>query len=185
MDLEQTYRDMVSSFSVVESPWTFDTSAGAELVIGTPVARVAVAGTMGAIWVRYHGAGKSTRLTYGGAGASLGVSLVPFPGNFSFSIPQMPSGGMVYKLPFAGKTLSLSELRGVFLLFELAADWGPGASGAVMFIGGNPVLASLVGPGLYVLAMLATSKACVRFGGMTANALPVNASASVYTGLIQ
>lgn len=177
---------MVSRFSAaVESPWTFDTSAGAELMVGTPIARVAVGGTMGAIWVKYRGGGQSTRLTYGGAGGSLGASLIPFPGNFSFSIPQMPSGGVVYKLPSAGKTLSLSEMRGVFLLFELAADWGPGASGAVMFIGGNQVLASVVGPGMYVLAMLATSKACVRFGGMTATAVPFNAAASVYTGLIQ
>jgi len=95
----------------------------------------------------------------------------------------MPSAGVVYKLPFAGKSHSQSELKGVFVTLELCADLGPGLSGAVMFIGGNPYLAAMAGP-LYLSALIATSNACVRFGGLTATLLPVNASASAYVGAI-
>jgi hypothetical protein len=183
MDVEQTLKDMVAALRVVESPWRFVTSGGATLSVGTPIARVSVAATMGALWVAF-GTANPIRLTYGGVGGSVGLSLVPFPGNFSFSIPAMPSAGVVYKLPFAGKSLSAGELKGQFLMFELAADWGPGASGALMFLGGNQTFASLVGPALYIPALIATSSACVRFGGMTATLIPVNASATVYTGII-
>jgi hypothetical protein len=183
MDVERKIRDLMSAVWVTKTPWEFVTSGGGELTVGTPVAKVSVAGTVGAIWIKYGGGGKPIRLTYGGLGGSVGLSLVPFPGNFSFSIPAMPSAGVIYKMPFAGKTLSQSEFKGGLVMMELCADLGPGASGAVMFVGGNPYLAAAAGP-LSLPALIATSNACVRFGGLTATLLPVNASATVYQGAI-
>ena len=183
MDMVQRAKDLLTALRVTKSPWEFVTSAGGELTVGTPIAKLSVAGTAGAIWVKNGSTGKTIRLTYGGAGGSVGLSLVPFPGNFSFSIPQMPSAGTIYKLPFAGKTLSESELKGGFIMTELCADLGPGLSGALMFLGGNPYLAAAAGP-LASVALIATANACVRFGGLTATLLPVNASATVYMGAI-
>jgi hypothetical protein len=182
MDIEQRFSDLLRAIRVTRTPWEFVTSGGGELTVGTPIARVSAAGTAGALWVKY-GSSKPIRLTYGGVGGSVGVSLVPFPANFSFSLPQMPNAGVIYKLPFAGKTLSESELKGLFVMIEICADWGAGLSGAVMFIGGSPQLASIAGP-LFVPALIASSNACVRFGGLTATWLPLNASTSVYVGAI-
>lgn len=182
MDVERKITDLLQAIKVTATPWEFVTSGGGELTVGTPIAKLSVAGTAGALWLKY-GKGKPIRFTYGGAGGSVGLSLVPFPGNFSFSIPAMPSAGVVYKLPFAGKSLSESELRGTFVMMELCADLGPGLSGAVMFIGGNPYLAAMAGP-LYIPALIASSNACVRFGGLTATLLPVNASVTAYIGAI-
>lgn len=181
MDVERKIKDLLSAVRVTTTPWEFVTSGGGELAIGTPVAKVSVAGTLGAIWIKYGKGGKPIRLTYGGLGGSIGLSLVPFPGNFSFSIPAMPSAGVIYKMPFAGKTLSESEFKGGLVMMELCGDLGPGLSGAVMFVGGNPYIAAAAGP-LTVPALIATSNACVRFGGLTASLLPVNVSTTVYVG---
>ena len=138
MGIEKTATDWLKAARVTETPWQFVTSAGGELAVGTPIARLSVAGVVGALWVKYGRDGTTQRLTYGGVGASAGFSLVPFPANFSFSIPAMPSAGVIYKLPFAGKALSFNELRGPFVMMQVGVDWGPGVSGSVMFIGGNP-----------------------------------------------
>jgi hypothetical protein len=66
--------------------------------------------------------------------------------NFSFSIPDMPSAGTVYKLPYAGKTLSLKELKGGFIMLQAGADAGAGRAKGVMFLGGDLQLAGLAGP---------------------------------------
>jgi len=182
MDVQRKISDLLRAITVTATPWEFVTSGGAELMVGTPIVRLSVAGTAGALWLKY-GTGRPIRFTSGGAGGSVGLTLVPFPGNFSFSIPAMPSAGVVYKLPFAGKSLSQSELKGTFVMMELCADLGPGLSGAVMFMGGNPYLAAMAGP-FFIPALIATSNACVRFGGLTATLLPVNASASAYVGAI-
>ena len=182
MKIKQALSRLARTLLVTKTPWEFVTCDGGELTVGTPIARVAVAGTMGAFWVR-EDSGAPIRLIYGGAGGAVGLSLIPFPGNFSFSIPAMPSVGTIYRLPRAGKGLSLNELKGTFLMMELSADWGPGVSGALMFLGGAPQLAVLAGP-FFVPALIATSKACVRFGGITATVLPVNAGATVYVGAI-
>jgi hypothetical protein len=99
----------------------------------------------------------------------------------------MPSAGRIYKLPFAGYTLGLKEMKGTFVMFELGADFGAGASAALMFLGGNAMIAGVAGAFLSVSqlpALLATSNACVRFGGMTATLLPANAGVAIYTGVI-
>ncbi|MHC1742351.1 MAG: hypothetical protein AB9873_04875 [Syntrophobacteraceae bacterium] len=171
---------------VVRSEWSFVTSAGGDLSIATPVVHVGVNATGGALWVQRDSESSPRSLKYGGVGGSVGLSLVPFPGNFSFSIPQMPSSGRIYRLPFAGSSLSLDELTGAFALIEVSGDVGPGGSGCVMFIGGSTVAAlSTVGPlgsMLEVALFLATCNACVCFGGMTATLIPVNASVNCYLG---
>jgi len=182
MELKQSIDSLVRNLVLTKTPWKFVTCDGGELTVGTPIARVSLAGTLGAFWVRKD-AGPPVRLLYGGAGGAVGLSLIPFPGNFSFSTPAMPSVGAIYRLPCGGKSLSLNELKGTFLMMELSADWGPGASGALMFLGGAPQLAVLAGP-FVIPAFIATSKACVRFGGITATVLPVNAGATVYVGAI-
>jgi hypothetical protein len=175
--------------TVRESPWEFVTSAGVEFSIGTPIAHVGLNGTTGAIWVKGRGNSATIRLTYAGAGGSVGLALIPFPGNFSFSIPQMPSSGKIYQLPFAGKTLSLNELKGAFVLLGVAGDFGPGWGQSAMFLGGDIRIAIamsvVTSAAMQVPTLIATSNACVRFGGMVATALPANLGFSAYVGCLQ
>jgi hypothetical protein len=96
----------------------------------------------------------------------------------------MPSAGTIYKLPYAGKTLSVKELRGAFILLQVGLDAGAGRAKAVMFLGGDLQLAAMAGP-LFLQVLLVTSNACVRFGGMYASVLPFNAGATAYVGAIQ
>lgn len=188
MGFEERFRSALARLRPVESDWKFKTSAGGDLTISTPIARVGVNATGGALWVQRDSDANPTTLRYGGIGGSLGVSLVPTPVNFSFSIPQFPSTGVIYKLPFAGRTLSLNELKGNFVMMELSGDLGPGGSGAIMFLGGSQIASSLAGAvsagSMAIPALIATSNGAVMFGGMTATVIPVNASVIFYVGAI-
>lgn len=181
----KSYFDCIT---IKESNWKFETSAGGELSIGTPTVHVGVNVTGGALWLKDGEKGKPIKFGYGGAGGSFSFYLIPFPGNFSFSMPQMPSYGTVYQLPFAGKTLSKKELTGAFVLFSGAADAGVGWSESVMFLGGSPMIAGAFGAATsgvgYVAALLATSNACVRFHGMGVTVLPYNIGATAYVGVL-
>ncbi|MBS1797840.1 MAG: hypothetical protein JSS81_28730 [Acidobacteria bacterium] len=171
-----------------ESPWKFVTSGGGELSVGTPVAHVGINAGGGVLHVKRDSDPAPTVLHYGGLGGSVGLSLIPFVGNFSFSITAMPSAGRIYKLPLAGRTLSLDELRGPFVALEVGADAGPGVGGALMFIGGSMLAANVAGSmtsgSMTLVALMATAKACAAFGGMTATVLPFNASISALVGAI-
>jgi len=176
--------------AVEESNWQFVTSAGAELSIGTPIVHIGVNATGGALWLRDGAKGAMTRLTYGGAGVGASLSLIAFPANFSFSITDMPSSGKVYKLPWAGGKLSLSELKGTFVSFGAAADFGAGYGESVMFLGCKAIAATAVsvvpiaGNYLQLVALLSTANACVRFGGMSATVLPANLGVTAYMGTV-
>lgn len=186
--LETTLREVLSSgLKIFESDWSFVTSAGSALTVSTPIAKIGISAGGGALWVKNDSQQSPIRLEYGGIGGSAGLSLVPTPVNFSFSLPKMPSTGKIYKLPFAGFSLSLNEMKGGFLMFEIAGDFGPGLSGSAMFIGGNVAIATAVGmasPGgaLHIPALITTSKACVAFGGLTASLIPANVSVSIFAG---
>lgn len=169
-----------------QSPWKFVTSGGGNLTVGTPVAHVGVNAEGGVIHVQRDSDPAPTVLHYGGLGGSAGLSLVPFVGNFSFSITAMPSAGRIYKLPAAGRTLSLHELKGPFVAFEVGADAGPGVGGTLMFIGGSIIASTMAGAvtggAMSIPALVATSCACAAFGGMTATVLPFNASITALVG---
>ncbi|MBC7796582.1 MAG: hypothetical protein H7Z37_06900 [Pyrinomonadaceae bacterium] len=186
MSFESELQNVMSRLIIVESDWKFVTSAGGELTIGTPIVHVGVNATGGALWVKRDSDSSETCLRYGGIGGSVSLSLIPSPANFSFSIPQMPSAGRIYKLPFAGRTLSRSEFTGAFVLMEISGDFGPGLSGALMFIGGSLLAAAIAGGAsagtLQIPAIIATSNACARFGGLTATLLPANIGLSFYVG---
>jgi hypothetical protein len=177
-----------ATLSVRESPWQFVTSAGAELTIGTPLTHIGLNATRGVLWLKEGASGKPVPLNYAGLGTSAGLAMIPFPGNISLSLPQMPSSGTVYTLPFAGATLTLHELRGAFVLVGLAGDFGAGWGQCLMFLGGNSLIASALGAAsagyLQVPALLASSNACVQFGGMSATALPTNVGVSAYVGSV-
>jgi hypothetical protein len=70
----------------------------------------------------------------------------------------------------------------------IAGDFGPGYGQALMFLGGSTRLAAVaaMAPGagtfLQLAALLATSNACVRFGGMSATLLPGNVGFTAYIG---
>lgn len=184
MDWEKAYRDLLSNFTIEESTWQFVTSAGAELNVSIPETRFGVAVTSGALWIKNGKSGPKTRLSYGGPGVSGGFPLVPSPLNFSFSMPDMPSAGTIYKLPYAGKTLSLKELKGGFVMLQAGIDAGAGRAKGVMLLGGDLQLAGTAGP-LFLSVLMVTSNACVRFGGMYASVLPFNVGATAYVGMIQ
>jgi hypothetical protein len=133
--------------------------------------------------VRQGKTGPKVRLTYAAIGGSFSVNLVPSPVTASFSVPDMPSSGVIYKLPSAGKALSLNEMKGAFMMIELAGDWSVGGAVGLMFLGGNYQLAAAAGP-LSSLVLIASSKACVRFGGVGVTDLPVNLGVNSYIGTI-
>ena len=187
----QEIKGLFSKLTVVESSWKFVTSAGGEVSIGTPVAHVGFNLAGGAIWLKDAAVGGAPmKLTFAGVGGSASLSLVPFPANFSFSMTQMPSSGTVYKLPWAGADLTADELKGAFVQFAVGADFGPGYSQALMFLGGNQRVAALLamapvaGALVQLAALLTTSNACVRFGGMSASLLPANVGVTAYVGAI-
>lgn len=175
--------------TIQESSWQFVTSTGAELSFATPILRVGANATVGALWLKEGETGPITKLRFAGVGGGLSLALISFPVNLSFSIPQMPSAGTVYQLPFAGRTLSLGELKGPFVLLGAAADAGAGWGQSLMFLGGSMNIAAAAalvgGGGLHVAALLATSNACVRFGGMSSTVLPFNVGLCAYLGLLK
>jgi len=137
---------------------------------------VGVNATGGVIYLKRDSDESQSSLYYGGLGGSLGVGFIPFPGDLSFSLPQMPNAGVVYTLPRSGGSLTLSDFKGLCLTLELEGHFGPGAGGSMMFMGASEMLAAALGPSLLVPVILATAKACVSFGGMTAGLIPGNAS---------
>jgi len=176
--------------AVEESTWQFVTSAGGELSIGTPLVHIGVNMTGGALWLKDGASGPATKLTYGGAGVGASLSLIPFPANFSFSITDMPSSGTVYKLPWAGGKLSLNEMKGTFVSFGAAGDFGAGYGQSVMFLGCKAIAATaasivpVAGSYLQLVALLSTANAAVRFGGMSATVLPANLGLVAYMGTV-
>ncbi|MCS6875114.1 MAG: hypothetical protein RML33_10090 [Acidobacteriota bacterium] len=168
---------------VSESEWRFDTSAGVDISIGLS-SFLFLAGTIGGLWVKRDSDRDPVRLTYGGLGGGLGLSLVPSPVNISFSLPQMPSEGRIYKTIHARETLDLNEIRGPFLLIQGSADAGPGYSGSLMFLGGSKPDPLLLLQRSNIVGFILTCYGCVRFGGMTATLLPFNLNLSVYGGLL-
>lgn len=86
-------------------------------------------------------------------------------------------------------SLDEEELRGGAVLVDFSVDAGAGRDAAIMFLGGSmafsagaavAALSSLA----YIPALIATSNACVCFGGMGVTVLPFNVGASVYIGAI-
>lgn len=188
MDFGDAVNEVMSNLVVRESDWNFVTSGGGSLGVSTPMARIGVNVGGGCFWVKRDTDADTTRLDFGGIGGSVGLSAIPTPANFSYSFPEMPSAGRIYKLPFAGWSLTLDELQGGFVMFEVAADVYAGGSAAVMFVGGNPMIAAAaasVSMGtMQIPALIASSEACVAFGGMTGTIVPANVGVSVYVGLI-
>ncbi len=71
---------------------------------------------------------------------------------------------------------------------ELAGDLGAGGSGTIMYLGGSYLAGVLAGAAsfgaLQIPAIIATSNACVRFGGLTATLIPANIGVSFYVGRV-
>jgi hypothetical protein len=186
MSADKSLSSILSNLAVVESDWKFVTSAGAELSVNTPIAKVGVNLTGGLIRVKRDSDPQPTQLNFGGVGGSVGLGLVPLPAKFSFSLPQMPSVGRIYKLPWARQTLDLNEMKGAMVMFQIGADAGPGVSGAFMFLGGRLWFAAGLGGATmgagHLPGLVMSSNACVKFGGMTANVIPVNVGVTAYVG---
>jgi hypothetical protein len=140
MNWETAYSDMMACAKIERSEWIYDTSAGGEASFSVPGTKIGVAGTVGALWFHHKKTNQNVRLQYGGLGATFGgglTGLLGVPVNASFAIPDMPSVGVIYKLPYACRTLSLRELKGGFMMIQGSADAGVGGAYGVMFLGGN------------------------------------------------
>lgn len=188
MGFKENFSAFMKNLAPVRSDWAFSTSANGAIAVETPIVHVGVNATAGGLWIKNIRDNTEVTLKYGGIGGSVGVGLVPCPIDFSFSIPQMPSRGIIFKLPYAGKTLSLNELKGEFVMLEISGDVGPGGSGALMFLGCSTFWSTLAGSlsfgALQVPALMATANACVMFGGMTVSIIPVSANVTVYVGAV-
>lgn len=188
MDFEEKFKQFLASFNPLQTDWSFVTSANGALAVKTPIVNVGANATGGAIWIKNESSGATHSLKYGGVGASVGVSAIPTPVDFAFSLPQMPSAGKIYKLPFAGRSLSLREMKGIFVMLDISGDVGPGGSGSAIFLGGSYLASAVAGiasaGALQIPALLATCNAAVLFGGMTVSVIPANASVTLYIGAV-
>ena len=113
MDFEEKFKQFMFGLNPIQTGWTFVTSANGALAVKTPIVNVGANATGGAIWIKNEADGSTHSLKYGGVGGSVGVSLVPTPVDFAFSIPQFPSAGRIYKLPFAHPLLTQQSFRAV------------------------------------------------------------------------
>ena len=109
MGFKEEFEKFMKGLSPVQTDRAFVTSANDALAVKTPIVNVGANVTGGAIWIKNEADNSTFSLKYGGVGGSVGVSLIPTPIDFAFSIPQFPSGGRIYKLPFAEMSLSLRE----------------------------------------------------------------------------
>jgi len=187
--LQEAFDTIVSGALVRESDWEFCTSAGATFGVNTPLIKLGVNATGGSFWVKKRFASDEDRLRldFGGAGGQAGLSAVPSPINFSFSVPDFWSRGLIYKFPFAGWSLSFEEMKGGFLMIEVSRDVSVGGNAAVMFIGGNQVAAAAAGlsagTGGQLATLITTSKACVAFAGHSQTIVPGNIGITMYAGV--
>jgi hypothetical protein len=112
--------------------WEFVTSSGADLSFS---------------WFTAHYVGLGLKRPFDAApiwfyavGAGVNVGLEDFGIGGSVSRPSMPSIGYVGKSPLVGLSLSPVEIAGTYLLLDVSAGEGIGASAAIMFFGfNNPV----------------------------------------------
>ena len=110
--IAQRVREFLAQQLFRETPWTFSTSAGVELAVGSPLAHLGFNATGGCVWLKDGPNGTPQELNYGGVGGSGGLGIVPTAVNISFSMPQMLSFGVVYALPFGGDHLKFDDLKG-------------------------------------------------------------------------
>jgi hypothetical protein len=184
----QRIKEFLSKEVFRETPWEFITSAGGEVSAGTPVAHVGFNAAAGALWLRKKPGGAPVKLKYGGVGGSGSVNLVSSPVNLSFSMTQMPSYGTIYDLPRRGDCSTLEELKGPFVQFGYAGDFGPGYAWSFMIMGCDPgAIASLVGTPPPMVAMripqvCMSARAFARFRGMSATLLPGNMGGNLCFG---
>jgi hypothetical protein len=186
----QRIKEFLSQQVFRETPWEFVTSAGGEVSAGTPVAHVGFNATAGAVWLRKRPDGAPVALKYGGVGGSGSVNVLPSPVNLSFSMTQMPSSGRVYDLPHRGDCSTLAELKGSFVQFGYAGDFGPGYGWSFLFMGCDALaMASLIGAppamvGMRLPQVCMSARAFARFRGMSATLLPGNVGATFYLGAL-
>lgn len=184
----QRIKEFLSQQVFRETPWEFVTSAGGEVSAGTPVAHVGFNATAGALWLRKKPSGAPVKLRFGGVGGSGSVNVIPSPVNLSFSMTQMPSYGTIYDLPRRGDCSTLDELKGCFVQFGFAGDFGPGYGGSFMFMGCDPsAMTSLIGTPASMAAMripqvCMSARAFARFHSMSAALLPGNIGSTIYLG---
>jgi hypothetical protein len=134
--------------------------------------------------------GVTQKLSFGGAGVGAGFSLSK--AKMAFYCQPLPRAGMLYKMPFAGKELSLAELTGGFIMYEVAGHAGLGGNAFIMFFGGLAShflagISSLFGtPAAYIPTLIATSNAFICSTGMTitTDVIPIDGGGTVCMGFI-
>lgn len=72
--------------SLMESGWSFETSAGADLSISTPIVKLGAVGSAGAIYLKKNGDSEINTFHFAGGGATYGAGLIPIPFNFDLSL---------------------------------------------------------------------------------------------------
>ncbi len=167
--------------SLMFTDWTFETSAGGDFSVSTPVAKLGVVASGGAIYLKNNKESKTHTYRFAGAGATIGVGLIPFPANFSISMPEFFSTGWVYKTPFKKGNLTESDFRGSCLLFQGGAQHFFGLSCSGMLMGGDySALLPLPGRLLadQIFQIIRSSKAFVPFIGLNLNVIPATAGGS-------
>jgi hypothetical protein len=171
--------------SRVETGWKFVTSAGADLNISTPVVKLGVVGSGGALYLQKDGDAEVQTLRYGGLGGSFGGQLIPIPFNFDLALKEMPSNGIVFKGPLTNSELSIGDFRGPCLIYQASYQAGPGYSGSLMLMGGSySALLALAGNSVAKagLEIITTCKAVVAFQGMNVNLFPFGGGVSCAIG---
>jgi hypothetical protein len=168
--------------SLMETGWTFETSAGADLSISTPVVKVGAIISAGAIYLKKQGNSEPTTFRFAGGGGTVGGQLIPVPWNFDLSLKEFYSSGRVLKTPFKEGELTENDFRGSCLFFQAGYQATVGWSESCMLMGGD-FSALLLTPNRsmidVIFQIVRTSKAIVPFHGMNVNLFPFGGGAGI------
>ncbi|MBT0956136.1 hypothetical protein IV417_01950 [Alphaproteobacteria bacterium KMM 3653] len=164
---------------IAESQWEWLGADSGTLNVETPEVNLGVAVTGGQMILRKKGSTEKETVYFGGAGASLGLSAIPSPVNFSFSGQEMAATGTIYRLPASGGSLDIDEIKGPFIMGEVSGDFNVGGSACIMLCGGNRFLATM--PNM-TAAFALSCKAAMVIAGATGTIVPGGISGSAYVG---
>ncbi len=115
---------MLSNANPVQSEWDFVSYDSYSGSINTPFIEIGGGGSIGTLKVQQKGQSGPNQLKC--LTGDLGGGITPAPFNVGFPLPEMPSTGIIFKLPsFFEMKMSLNSFRAGFFSFTQSIQCGP------------------------------------------------------------
>lgn len=165
--------------SLIKTGWTWNTSAGADFSITTPIAKVGALASLGAIYLNQQGNSETKTFHFAGGGGTVGWEAFPVPFNFDYALKDFYSSGLVFKSPSKIDDLTENDFRGSCLMVQAGAQIHIGSNLGFMIMGGNySILLNGFNPDS-VLQIVRTSNAVIPFTGEYLAMVPGSFGASL------